>query len=711
MSKANIEIPLILGRNEPECGGVTRITTEKISIPNGGIKILSRYRRGSMGSCHDICKYGPRDVFAAKKGIPIPKLITVMRDEKHIRETSVSALRRTKSGVRTKPCSHSATIQKPDSPTVSKKNVFSSANKQIVSSKEIPYALEVVDVSVELKRNRSLPSCLRGQGCSSNHRKSETIKSSKGTGELRCKEMRTSVMVQRKALVSPTVSLASKHSVNRISGRNTENSKNLKGLSPPSQDNIRTSEPEDISNVEIKAAEPEDISNEDIKTVEPEDSNEDIRSAEPEDISIEDISTDEPEDISNDDITTVEPKDISNEDIKNAEPENISNEDKPETILKDIGPVAENTTLEPTQNHVQVTTLSSSSYLLSDKESSEKNLRTTGSRIRASQSSPSTLYHGKQELRHIQYGTQSKRSSLSSVSSLSSSSSSMSQSRNKHNKENRTTSDNDSRGTKNQVVNSKAGDKSRVRRSGIVGLENKKELRHTPNRAYSRRSSLSSVSSWRSWSSLPSLSMSQSGKQHSKKKRIMPDKDIMETENQVVDLKAGFKSRVRRAGTVSLDNKNSPVKKLKFRKGKVIDLQSEDTSPRRLKFGRAKMLKEMLNRKTDMAKASFKRNEVDNEKLDDAEVKDVEGNGRRSYRKMEANDEFVATNIKSEKVVLRHHNVAGRKISQSLFNNVIEETASRLVQIRKGKVKALVGAFETVISLQDTKPSAMAGAC
>jgi hypothetical protein len=41
-----------------------------------------------------------------------------------------------------------------------------------------------------------------------------------------------------------------------------------------------------------------------------------------------------------------------------------------------------------------------------------------------------------------------------------------------------------------------------------------------------------------------------------------------------------------------------------------------------------------------------------------------------------------------------------------LFNNVIEETASKLVETRKSKVKALVGAFETVISLQDKKPSA-----
>jgi len=42
-----------------------------------------------------------------------------------------------------------------------------------------------------------------------------------------------------------------------------------------------------------------------------------------------------------------------------------------------------------------------------------------------------------------------------------------------------------------------------------------------------------------------------------------------------------------------------------------------------------------------------------------------------------------------------------------LLNNVIEETASRLVaEARKSKVKALVGAFETVISLQETGKAA-----
>nr|CAD1837904.1 unnamed protein product [Ananas comosus var. bracteatus] len=55
-------------------------------------------------------------------------------------------------------------------------------------------------------------------------------------------------------------------------------------------------------------------------------------------------------------------------------------------------------------------------------------------------------------------------------------------------------------------------------------------------------------------------------------------------------------------------------------------------------------------------------------------------------------------------VMLRHQDRQEKKDTQGLFNNVIEETASKLVESRKSKVKALVGAFETVISLQDGKP-------
>ncbi|PHU26307.1 hypothetical protein BC332_04639 [Capsicum chinense] len=50
------------------------------------------------------------------------------------------------------------------------------------------------------------------------------------------------------------------------------------------------------------------------------------------------------------------------------------------------------------------------------------------------------------------------------------------------------------------------------------------------------------------------------------------------------------------------------------------------------------------------------------------------------------------------------HDVQEKKDVQGLLNNVIEETVSKLVETGKSKVKALVGSFETVISLHN-KPS------
>ncbi|GAU49009.1 hypothetical protein TSUD_284960 [Trifolium subterraneum] len=135
-------------------------------------------------------------------------------------------------------------------------------------------------------------------------------------------------------------------------------------------------------------------------------------------------------------------------------------------------------------------------------------------------------------------------------------------------------------------------------------------------------------------------------------------------------LKVEKKNKLRKVKKVEED-KDCEMIKLKFRRGKVVDNQIEKNTTRRLTFRRAKTLAE---------KASGKRDEACSESND-------ADNGQ-------------------EKVVLRHQDVEDKKDAQGLFNNVIEETASKLVEARKSKVKALVGAFETVISLQDKKPSA-----
>ncbi|KAJ0100105.1 hypothetical protein Patl1_21817 [Pistacia atlantica] len=137
--------------------------------------------------------------------------------------------------------------------------------------------------------------------------------------------------------------------------------------------------------------------------------------------------------------------------------------------------------------------------------------------------------------------------------------------------------------------------------------------------------------------------------------------------------------RSRKDGMVYSEEKGSQAMKLHFRKGKVVDIQSDNNGPRRLKFRRGRVLGEKPN---------------------------LKGDGRRSFKKRGTDGVVIDSKSSSQKVVLRHQDVQGKKDSQILFNNVIEQTASKLAEIRKSKVKALVGAFETVISLQDTKPSA-----
>jgi hypothetical protein len=141
--------------------------------------------------------------------------------------------------------------------------------------------------------------------------------------------------------------------------------------------------------------------------------------------------------------------------------------------------------------------------------------------------------------------------------------------------------------------------------------------------------------------------------------------------------------RPRGNAALQLDNANATPYKLKFKKGKVVELPPDSNGPRRLKF-RRKVANEILNSPGQSARKIYKR--------------------RNASNVVPANPDVESSGVK-----LRHQDAQEKKDAQGLFNNVIEETASKLVESRKSKVKALVGAFETVISLQDGKPTSQAG--
>ncbi|KAF8399553.1 hypothetical protein HHK36_015420 [Tetracentron sinense] len=189
-------------------------------------------------------------------------------------------------------------------------------------------------------------------------------------------------------------------------------------------------------------------------------------------------------------------------------------------------------------------------------------------------------------------------------------------------------------------------------------------------------------------SSCPSISPSMSSQEEEEREEseftlseaidYVSQHDETENENQIETLEGDYKRKPIRGATIHPEDKDYPPRKLNFRRGKVIDLKSEINGPRRLRFKQGRVLGDNQNDKGDSRRRSFRRRR---------EVVDSDSNGT------------------SEKVVLRHQDVQGKRDAQGLFNNVIEETASKLVETRKSKVKALVGAFETVISLQESKPS------
>ncbi|KAL9685880.1 hypothetical protein QQ045_023334 [Rhodiola kirilowii] len=73
---------------------------------------------------------------------------------------------------------------------------------------------------------------------------------------------------------------------------------------------------------------------------------------------------------------------------------------------------------------------------------------------------------------------------------------------------------------------------------------------------------------------------------------------------------------------------------------------------------------------------------------------------RRSLKKRIGAGGTTMEKNNADSFLLRRPSARRKKNVQVLFNKVIEETASRLVRTSKSKVLALVGAFETVISIQ-----------
>ncbi|XP_047314243.1 uncharacterized protein LOC124918018 [Impatiens glandulifera] len=116
------------------------------------------------------------------------------------------------------------------------------------------------------------------------------------------------------------------------------------------------------------------------------------------------------------------------------------------------------------------------------------------------------------------------------------------------------------------------------------------------------------------------------------------------------------------------------VENMKFKRGTIIDVENEDNGPYRLKFNEGSTISQL--------------GEVGKEEIDLREVVTIE-------KMCESQNE--------DKINLKHVDEL-EKDKPSSLDDMIEEAANKLlVRSKKNKVKALVGAFETVMSIQDAK--------
>ncbi|CAL9102242.1 unnamed protein product [Musa acuminata var. zebrina] len=148
--------------------------------------------------------------------------------------------------------------------------------------------------------------------------------------------------------------------------------------------------------------------------------------------------------------------------------------------------------------------------------------------------------------------------------------------------------------------------------------------------------------------------------------------EINEDSDNCESLKSEQKRIVRRDAIVHhREDEFSIPHKLKFTRGKAIELQPENNGPKRLRFRRGRMVDRNVSSHLE----------------------------RENFQRSEMADVVTDSKPETQSIVLKHQDTQEKDV-RGLFNNVIEETTNKLVETRKSKVKALIGAFEIVISLQ-----------
>ncbi|MBA0794463.1 hypothetical protein Gohar_018790 [Gossypium harknessii] len=165
------------------------------------------------------------------------------------------------------------------------------------------------------------------------------------------------------------------------------------------------------------------------------------------------------------------------------------------------------------------------------------------------------------------------------------------------------------------------------------------------------------------------------------------------------------------------DNKNSRIEELtsrihEFRQKLIVDniddhnqnAKVEEFSPRKLESCQRNLdnrnSDDQNSRGEDSAprKLIFRPKVPEEQKIDYIQTSKA-GTSKNDSGRKEANGQDNGTKIQSRKFSLIQTDLKEKKVAGILYNNIIEETASKFARTKASKVKALVSAFETVISL------------
>lgn len=660
-------------------------TDERLVVIKGEPKILSRYLSGRIPSCHDSCKYGIQDSVEAKPWSAAGKKFMASGRKINVSEEIVISVARMKKSTSSLNDSPTSKLEMPDCSIVMKDQLPKDGTT-IPSDKTL---LSLVETNVsmdhhpcDIKKEQSEQPSLPEQESSSSQTSREVEKSktpfgcgSKNISEGRSKQIRTSPVGGKRRSVPTGSPLSSKHYVKKSSNTTSKTAKNLKEVA-----NLKIQK--NVEEVKLESTNNDNLQEKFF----------DVDKPTPDEESTEPTLACDP---TNQSLVSPSLGDRSLE----RDSEQINECGLPVSSKKSIGHA--NYGIHRTKSPAP----SPQSPGIKDKKRQQKTIIASSSLSPLSQSASSrrNLGHGDQGNRQTKSpasfpaasGIKTNRQTQNTMHNTSPSPSSLS--RLQFSRRNFQHADNGTRLSTSMKPSPMPS-----------GIKVKRRMQCT---VLTVSSSSSSPSATKLPISPPNSSL---GKQNGAASKSNKAGNQYPGEN----MKVRFKIRRKMSAKSGAGDGVIPARKLSFRRGKVIELKPQNNvpSPQRLKFRPSRLLSDTEREKIENRKWIRRWREADKGESNDAKTKSgnvlprvqiVERSERRNFgRTVVDGSKIDGSASEPQQVVLRRQNLLGKQVTRRLYNNVIEETATKLAELRQSKVKALVGAFETVISLDSSRMEA-----